>query len=70
MYVKCIKPHPGVIESGYYTVKEITKNDNFILNEICPPSPHTSFSKDRFEEINIDDINIYELTEIFEQQYN
>jgi hypothetical protein len=70
MYIKCIKPHPGVIEYGYYTVKEITKNGHFVLNEVSLPSPYNCFNKDRFEEINIDDININELTEIFEQQYN
>lgn len=48
--VECVKGHPGVIEEGqYYTIRDI-KNGVF-LYEVEPPSPYTSFLKERFREV-------------------
>lgn len=56
-FVKCIKGHEGILEEGqYYTVVEITKKGNYILDEVLPPPPHTSFCKSRFG--NPEDVSI------------
>lgn len=53
--VVCIKGHPGVLEEGaYYTVAE-DRGRGVLLFEAQPPSPYTSFYKDRFKEVQSPD---------------
>jgi len=50
--VECVKGHGGVIEKGeIYTVLHVTRDGNLLLSEVAPPSPHTSFHKERFIEV-------------------
>lgn len=57
MKVVCIKGHEGVlIEGEIYTVVNVTKNGNYLLNELEPPEPYTSFDKDRFDMVSDDDL--------------
>lgn len=52
--VECISPcEPYLIKGNYYTIKNITNKGNYLLYEVDPPSPHTSFNKDRFREADI-----------------
>lgn len=66
MFVKCIKGYPGILEEEQiYEVAKITSNGHFLLIGIQPPPPHTCFHKERFVLIDIDDINIKEVFELF-----
>jgi len=57
MKVVCIKGQKGfLIEGETYTVINVTKKGNYLLNEIDPPEPYTSFDKDRFEIVSDDDL--------------
>lgn len=57
MKVLCIKGQKGfLIEGETYTVVNVTKKGNYLLNEIDPPEPYTSFDKDRFEMVSDDDL--------------
>jgi hypothetical protein len=57
MKVLCIKGQKGfLIEGETYTVINVTKKGNYLLNEIDPPEPYTSFDKDRFEMVSDDDL--------------
>jgi hypothetical protein len=65
MFVECIKGHPGLLEEGQiYEVTHISPKGNYHLKGIFPPPPHTVFSKERFNSLNIDDINIEEIFEL------
>lgn len=56
MRVVCTRGYEGVlIEGEIYTVINVTKKGNYILNELDPPEPFTSFDKDRFEMVSDDD---------------
>ena len=49
MRVLCIHGHEGVLEEGsVYTVSEVTDAGNYLLFEVYPPQPHTSFRSLRF----------------------
>lgn len=49
MRVLCIQGHEGVLEEGeVYTVKELTDRGNYLLNEVDPPQPYSSFRSERF----------------------
>jgi hypothetical protein len=53
--VKCINADEDTLKKDeLYTVIDITSEGNFMLEETTPPSPHTSFSKDRFEDTGTD----------------
>lgn len=64
--VECIKGHPNLLyEGAYYTVVDITHKGNYILEEVEPPHPHTSFNKERFgEPQNLD----FDLSELLEEE--
>lgn len=50
MKVRCISGHEGLLVEGeIYTVKWVTNNGNFILEEVEVPEPFTSFKSSRFE---------------------
>lgn len=50
--VVCIKGFPGILEEdSIYTVTQVKSTGNILLAEITPPSPHNSFDKRRFKEI-------------------
>jgi hypothetical protein len=66
MRVMCINGHEGVLTEGdIYTVIEVTKSGNFILDEVAVPEPHTSFNSDRFVPLESDD----DLTEELEEEF-
>lgn len=49
MRVLCIEGYSGVLEEGeVYTVREITETGNYILWEVQPPQPYSSFKRKRF----------------------
>jgi hypothetical protein len=49
--VECIHGYPGIIEEGsLYTVTNVSKH-GILVAEAAPPSPYTSFFKDRFKEV-------------------
>lgn len=51
-YVLCKVESPGYLEKGKkYTVLTET-DEGYVLFEIKPPSPYTSFHKNRFEVLN------------------
>lgn len=51
-YLLCNVGSPGYLEKGKkYTVLTETE-DGYVLFEIKPPSPYTSFHKNRFEVLN------------------
>lgn len=53
--VRCINADEETLKKDdLYTVLDITAEGNFILEEVSPPVPHTSFSKDRFEDTGTD----------------
>jgi len=53
--VKCINADGETLKKDdLYTVMDITVEGNYILEEAIPPAPHTSFSKDRFEDTGTD----------------
>jgi hypothetical protein len=62
--VKCIKGYKPLIENEIYTVKKITKDGNYELYEVEPPKPYNSFNKERFIDIDINDVGIGEIHEI------
>jgi len=48
-YVECVVPHDGLLKKGeVYTVMNETE-DGYVLWEVEPPSPFTSFHKNRFK---------------------
>jgi len=49
MKVMCINGYENLLTDGnIYTVVEVTKNGNFLLEEVEAPEGYTSFSSDRF----------------------
>lgn len=59
MYVVCKKGIPGILEENQvYSVKKITSKGNYILYEVEAPPPYTSFYKHRFDEIDLEEIDI------------
>jgi hypothetical protein len=67
MRVVCITGSEGVLKEGdIYTVTEITKRGNFILDEVSVPEGFTSFDANRF--IPIQDIED-NWTEEMEESY-
>ena len=65
MRVICIKGAEGILTEGeIYTVINVTTKGNYILAELDPPSPHTSFDATRFQEVLEDD-----WTQEMEDQY-
>lgn len=49
MRVLCIHGHEGVLEEGEtYTVSEVTEGGNYLLFEVEPPQPFSSFKSTRF----------------------
>lgn len=49
MKVMCINGYENLLTDGnIYTVVEVTKNGNFLLEEVEVPEGYTSFSSDRF----------------------
>ena len=49
MRVLCIDGYPGFLEEGEtYTVMEITDRGNYLLFEVEPPQPYSSFKSSRF----------------------
>lgn len=62
MRVLCIKGEEGILEEGsVYNVIEVTNKGNYILLEVEPPQPFTSFQYDRF--MPIQDLSLEELEE-------
>jgi hypothetical protein len=50
--VVCIKGFPGILEEdSIYTVTQVKSTGNILVAETMPPSPHTSFDKRRFKEV-------------------
>lgn len=49
MRVLCIQGYQGVLEEGaIYTVRELTNKGNYLLHEVDPPQPFSSFKSERF----------------------
>jgi len=49
MKVMCINGYENLLTDGnIYTVVEVTKNGNFLLEEVEVPEGYTSYSSDRF----------------------
>jgi len=49
MKVMCINGYENLLTDGnIYTVVEVTKKGNFLLEEVEAPEGYTSFSSDRF----------------------
>ena len=48
--VKCVIGHEDLLEEEcYYTIKEVTKSNNYKLEEVNPPHPYDCWDKNRFE---------------------
>jgi hypothetical protein len=61
--VICIKTDGKVLKYlEIYTVKKVTKDGHYLLEEVSPPKPHNCFDKNRFADF--DSIDINELTEV------
>lgn len=66
--VQCIRGHNNLLINGeIYTVIENGEN-GYILLEVSPPPPYTSFKKDRFIDIDLDSIDISELTNLLVEE--
>lgn len=49
MRVLCLNGYEGVLSEGeVYTVSEVTHKGNYLLEEVEPPQPYSSFRKERF----------------------
>lgn len=49
MRVLCLNGYEGVLSEGeVYTVREVTDRGNYLLEEVEPPQPYSSFRKERF----------------------
>ena len=49
MRVLCLNGYEGVLSEGeVYTVKDVTDRGNYLLEEVEPPQPYSSFKKERF----------------------
>lgn len=49
MRVMCILGSEGILyEGSVYNVTEVTPQNNYLLLEVDPPKPHTSFRSERF----------------------
>jgi hypothetical protein len=67
MKVMCINGYEGLLTEGeVYTVIKLTKQGNFLLEEVEVPEPYTSFNSDRFIPIENEDSD---LTEQLEKQF-
>ena len=66
MEVLCINGSEGILEDGQlYTVREITKAGNFLLEGVQVPEGYTSFSANRFAPVEVYD----DWDEELEKQY-
>ena len=49
MRVLCVHGYKGILEEGeVYNVIEVTKDGNYLLEEVAPPPPFLSFRSKRF----------------------
>ena len=57
MQVMCIQGHKGLLQEGdIYTVVGVTRNGNYLLQEVDVPEGYTSFSKNRFSVLDEGDL--------------
>lgn len=71
MRVLCLSGHEGVLKEGeIYTVKEVTDKGNYLLMEVEPPQPYSSFKKERFVPLSeSEDRCIYNYLELIEEDF-
>ena len=68
MKVLCINGSEGILEDGeVYTVIQVSKLGNYILEEVAVPEGYTNFDSNRFIPLISTDLD--EWTEEMEQQY-
>ena len=57
MRVLCINGHEGLLEEGnIYNVYFVTNQGNYLLEEVDPPDPFTSFDCNRFVPLQNEDL--------------
>jgi hypothetical protein len=68
MKVLCIDGYEDILTEGQiYTVVEVSKKGNYILEEVNIPEPYTSFHSSRFVPVEDDPNSIW--TEEMEKQF-